>query len=118
MRIISITTLILIMLALLTSCTQVNGEEPLQAIVDSPCDPPCWQYIIPGKTSKQEMVELTSRIPEINKQKSEWIGPWNIYNDRYVILFEGNQSEGQIRFIDDEVVSIFRKGICRRCHSS
>lgn len=79
----------------------------MRALVESPCAPPCWQNIIPGKTSKQEVMELIPQIPDIDQHKSKWIGPWNIYTDIFRILFQDKRSKGDIRFLDDTVVSIF-----------
>lgn len=93
--------ILFILLLFPSSCT--FGEKPLRALIDSPCAPPCWQNIVPGRTTKTEVIQYVERIPEIDPQQSQWVGSWNVYSDYFVIDFLNSKSKGAIGIIDDTV---------------
>jgi hypothetical protein len=106
MRKLVISIIVFALLNLLGSCTLINRREPLPALVDSPCVPPCWQGIIPGESSKEEVEDLSADIPGIDLEYSKWLGSWNIYDDRFLLQFKDGKGEGQIRIVDNYIHSI------------
>lgn len=95
--------LVLVILFLLASgCVPEPTPTPEagQLILDSPCSPPCWYHIIPGKTTEEEVPGLLEQIPALDQERSTKIGPWSVYSGIYVIDFHGNYQSGEIKIKD------------------
>ena len=54
----------------LTACTTTPKYDDL---INSPCTAPCWYGVIPGKTSKDELVKLIPAFPRYQKNRSTWL---------------------------------------------
>uniref|UniRef100_A0A7C4KZI2 Uncharacterized protein n=1 Tax=Bellilinea caldifistulae TaxID=360411 RepID=A0A7C4KZI2_9CHLR len=80
-----------------------STPEPGQIILDSPCSPPCWYQIIPGKTTNAEVPPLLSQIPDFDQERSTKIGPWAGYSEVYRLYFHGDYFKGEILMQDDVV---------------
>jgi hypothetical protein len=67
-------------IALATSCTRRERLADRSLLTDSPCAAPCWQGIIPGKTSKSQAIQILRNnmyVKEDSLQEagtSEWGG--------------------------------------------
>jgi len=57
------TVLLIIISFLLIGC--VSSGTPVTILDDLVCDPPCWQGVIPGKTSEEEVLRFLSESPII-----------------------------------------------------
>jgi len=55
----------------ITAC-RPNASQT-SSIIINPCSPPCWQNIVPGKTTKDEVIKLLNTLPDINKGSIETI---------------------------------------------
>lgn len=73
-------------------------------ILQSPCEPPCWNNITPGITAKEEMLEILESSPVIKPDSIEVRGSqWKIFSDiiRFQLISNG---EVEIYTIDDIVI--------------
>jgi hypothetical protein len=55
----------LLLLVSLASCGCRNAPA-FDDVLQSECDPPCWRGIVPGVTTRDEVIELLDREPEVN----------------------------------------------------
>jgi hypothetical protein len=79
-------------------------NKPFFAIVDSPCSPPCWQNIIPGETTYEEMIQIVDKLPSVSKNGS--MGNYRKpYSEIYAITFSDWQT-AYIYIIEENVVAI------------
>jgi len=103
MRNVKISLVLLFMILMLASCKQKIGLEEI--LTSSECYAPCWMDIEPGKTAKEEVLNILINLPDLVNAESiftrvyagkEQIG-WNFVN---------SDVTGQIEFKDEIVSSI------------
>jgi hypothetical protein len=85
----------------LGGCKQSN----LQFALSSPnCNPPCWQNIIPGKTTEEEVIN-NLKNNSIVDQKSITLqgGRWNTFDDAIYSLFKNGEIKSEIYFLNGKV---------------
>jgi hypothetical protein len=93
---------------LLTGCSK---ESAIRAsIVDSPCEPPCWQNISPGVTNRDEVYDLLMEVPGVNQGEAGWHGKWNMYDDLLHWKAEDIKANGEIYIVDGFVTQIVLYG--------
>jgi len=91
--------LVLVILFLLASgCVPEPTPTPAagQLILDSPCSPPCWYHIIPGKTTEEEVQDLLTQIPNLDLERTAKAGPRSIYSGLYFLFFIEDLQSGVI----------------------
>ena len=76
LRYLPLVTLVFALAATVTSCAVT--QEPLVAqglLTGEPCGPPCWQGLVPGVSSEEEVDELL--------RTNEYVHFHTVYDDRY-----------------------------------
>lgn len=77
----AIIVIILLLAVLMASCACQQCQEPI-FLYPTPCAPPCWQNITPGKTRKDEALQAL--------RASSWVYPDSIkvkeYEDDYSVI--------------------------------
>ncbi|NTV84825.1 MAG: hypothetical protein HGA23_11090, partial [Bacteroidales bacterium] len=86
-------TLVLMCLFLAGCAAPTQGG---QAVLDSPCDAPCWQNITPGETQSEPLVELLEAVPDMEKSQIVRLPKWNRYDEIVHFNFEDQKVEGEI----------------------
>lgn len=95
-----------ILLILLSACMPAKPS----VIKDNSCDPPCWNGITPGITTKAEMIEILRRLPVVNPDSIITTGhPWKSFNDilRFTFIPKVN---AEAYFINDVLVMLSFSG--------
>jgi hypothetical protein len=78
----------LLVFLLLVACTQSSGAQT-SIVEESSCELPCWNNIIVGKTSEQEVLQVISTLPIVeNKSILVTNQPRNIFDNQ--IFFQLN----------------------------
>ncbi len=84
---------LLFLFSALAACITNNRIEPSQILSDQICEPPCWEYVEPGVTSKQEIIRLLNESSKIEEGTLSVKGEnWNSFSD--VISF--NLTSGEL----------------------
>jgi hypothetical protein len=97
--------LILYFLLSLTGCLQTVKEFPL--VTSTNCFPPCWVNIVPGRTTKQEVITILKESSIIDSKSIVIKGEsWNSFNDVVLFTTLSNNIDGEIYFVDDIAVFI------------
>lgn len=98
--------LFLIILLFIVSCTNFSTKNLL---LESNCAPPCWNGIIPGETSKEQVLTILSDLSIVDQIEST--GAWNSFDDGVIFKLNGQtfiQNNRSIyvetRLISDRVV--------------
>lgn len=90
---------LIFVLFLLTACTPVE----LSILEDSHCSPPCWQKIIPGKTTVEELENVMPELPlkspgemayhrRYDGYRNYYIGELNTGEELLIAMLEGTVS--------------------------
>jgi hypothetical protein len=89
----------------LAACNKTTTT--VQLISNNICNLPCWQSIVTGKSSTEEVIGLLNNNENID-QKSIYLieKPWNIFDEQVKFTFQEKNLSGEIYFIDDEAVLI------------
>ncbi len=104
--------IILLIMVGLASCIRTTTEFPL--ITNTTCHPPCWQNIVPGKSTEQEVVGILNDNPIIDSNSLAIKGePWNSFSDVIYFKTKPNEDIGAIYFINDKVAMITISGILK-----
>lgn len=83
-----------------------NPKPDMSWFISSPCESPCWFNIVPGETSKEEIVPILQTIPGIDQDSIGNRGyPIEIFDDYYFFNWH-NHIEGEIWLLDNRVSSI------------
>jgi len=107
-----ISSLIFISLIILFSISACN-LKPFQLETDQDCSSPCWHHIVPGQTTKQEMLSILEQIPEV-QAGSIWSKgeSWNSFND--VARFSlSNKVDVEVYFYNNKVALMYFYGKTR-----
>ncbi len=72
--------LLVLLLISVVGCTWLSpGASVLEL---SSCEPPCWNGITPGVTSKQETLDILSQLPIVEQDSLVVVGrPWQLFDD-------------------------------------
>lgn len=99
----------LLVLLVLSSCTILPQHHSI--LDDSSCNPPCWNGIVVGKTSRQQLLDIISTLPFVDQNNVAVTGSWNIFDDGvryglYPVKFPGNKPLVYVEtnFIEDKMV--------------
>ena len=93
----------------INSCKESNNEFLI--ISDINCEPPCWENIIPGETTKSEVVQLLMENTNVDPNSIAIKGEqWNGFSDVVFFKLLPNQIKGEIEFINDKVALINLSG--------
>lgn len=93
--------LITVILLLMSACTPSNSES----ILDNPvCDLPCWNNIIPGKTTEKDFMVIIEELPNVDQDSIVNVGkPWNTFDNR-IYVSVGRNLDLETYVLDDLVV--------------
>ena len=105
-------TISAILFLLLASCSlqKTPSPVPLIALSNSPCTPPCWHNIIPGKSTIDDVRLLIDQIPGIEPENSAFVGPRSGYNNLFIGDFVDSASRLEIYFVASTVSSVLIHG--------
>ncbi len=79
----------------INSCKESNNEFLI--ISDKNCGPPCWENIIPGETTKSEVVQLLMENPNVDPNSIAIKGEqWNGFSDVVFFKLLPNKIKGEI----------------------
>jgi hypothetical protein len=107
--------IIFISLFPLSSCTIINAlleEKGSSIILDTSCEPPCWENITPGKTTRLEVNNILHEITWINNKS---IKDYSAFTENDSIKWKGTDDAGddfgEILFKNDivAIIQIFPK---------
>lgn len=94
---------ILLTVLVISAC---NLKLDTSWFTSSPCEAPCWYNIIPGETSKEDVVQILQNIPGINPDSIGNRGsPIKIFDD-YFFFKWNDHVEGEIWILDNRVSEI------------
>jgi hypothetical protein len=108
------------LLAIVACATLLLLWRPRHSRVDqwlsSPCSPPCWFGITPGKTTKVQLSSLVTTLPYSDDPHAQtyWKGPWNEFSGIYTLYFTGgprSTAQLDIWLIDGVVSEIAISGL-------
>ncbi len=90
---------------MLSAC---NPQPDMSWFISSPCEAPCWFNVVPGETSKEEIVPILQTIPGIDPDSIGNRGfPVEIFDDEifddYYFFDWHNHIEGEIWLLDNRV---------------
>jgi hypothetical protein len=58
----------IVLIITISACT-----PRLDDLFHSPCSAPCWYYVIPGKTTKDQLISQVSKFPYYQNQNTYWL---------------------------------------------
>jgi len=85
---------------MVTACKPVTSS----VIQDSSCSPPCWKEVVPGQTTRQEVLSILNALPEVDQST---IRPMSVVNgnDSYYWDFIPRTGDRWARvFINQDIV--------------
>jgi len=91
-------------MVLLLGCSLI--QSPPSILEQLVCAPPCWQNIIPGETTEQEVLDIMAGLQDIDKGSIFNRGfPWSGYSNIIRFSFDNNNYpvSVSIYFIDGTV---------------
>ena len=101
-----------VLLFFVSSCSWLSGDQR-SVLDDSSCDLPCWNNIVAGQTSEQEVLQILSGLPVVDQESILVMDqPWNIFDNQIFFTLDlGNgfgQTEGSYSVVEitDERVSV------------
>ena len=97
--------LLIIIMAVTVSCK----EEYTVLFPDRSCESPCWNGIMPGKTTEEELLADLKNIPTIVEDSIYIYGQSDIF-DNLVCFSLPSKVEAEVYIIKDKVVLILFKG--------
>ena len=105
--------ILFVLLLLLIGCKADPPPNTPSILEDLVCEPPCWQNIIPGETTEQELLNILDQIPNLDKG-SIFIrgGPWNSFSNtvRFDLIKKNFLVEVSIFLFEDIVALISIQG--------
>jgi hypothetical protein len=111
--------LCLLSLVLITSCQakllprsiQLSSQK-VNVLDKLVCEPPCWQNITPGVTTKAELKEILSSLEFVNQDTISFSdNVWNGFEGNAGCKFTNNYTGLDILFLGDKVVWMDITGI-------
>lgn len=109
----------LLFFLLITACTV--SPEKVSILDRSDCTLPCWNGIVAGQTTENDLLSILESLPSVNQQSIQVTNEtWNIFDNQVYFSFQqdGTQSqqmEGEVR-ISKKTVSDFI--ICGEIHTT
>jgi hypothetical protein len=77
--------LLIALTLILASCT-ILGEQP-SVLDDSNCEAPCWNGIVVGVTTSEEMLAILKELPIVDQDSiAVAISPWKIYDGKIIFF--------------------------------
>jgi hypothetical protein len=105
--------IIFIPLLLLPACIIINSvqeEKESSIILDTSCEPPCWQNIVPGITTSTEVYEVLHEITWINEDSIQNTSDGTIFNCiKWLASNEAGDYSGRI-YLNDNLVTLIKIG--------
>jgi hypothetical protein len=98
----------LLILILISACS----HAPVPILSNSTCEPPCWNNIQPGETTKDEAVLILNGLPEVDRTTITLNGePWDIFDDAIYFSFRDSNVVGRMYINKGKVsfVEVFNK---------
>lgn len=84
---------LMLLISMLSACISENLIPSSIVLNDPVCEPPCWEFVEPGVTSKQEIIRLLNESSKIEEGTLSVKGEnWNSFSD--VISF--NLTSGEL----------------------
>lgn len=91
-----------LILLFLSGCILLPGKKS-SIVFDTTCQPPCWESIIPGKTTKSEALGILSIMEGVDlKTIKEYDQPYLNYDAHLIWGFKSDEM-GSLFFTDDRV---------------
>jgi hypothetical protein len=101
-------------LIILSACAASPASPSLLGI--SECEPPCWNGIIPGRTTRPELLGILADLPAIDQNSLTDAGAWKFFDDRILLdlNLDDKVDDGlisvEIDILDEKVVDILFSG--------
>lgn len=101
----------------ITSCAiEENSNESRSSIIEKDeCSPPCWKNITPGKTTRQEVVQILNDISWIDKDSIKsnisgnyggFLAGWDLDCIQWLGKLDSGDYSGRVCFYNDTVAFI------------
>ena len=99
--------IVFLILFLASSCSWSTGDQR-SILEDSSCDLPCWNNIVAGQTSQDEVLQILSSLPVVDQESILVMDrPWNIFDDQIFFtldpgngFWQSNSSYSEIEITD------------------
>jgi hypothetical protein len=110
---------------ILVACRPAPAPTPTFAeILHSPCSAPCWYGVTPGKTSKNDLIELITKFPFYQENHVIWINdkgetsqnPPDTTASSFVMIVGNSWAGITIDFIDNIVSDVSIGSIVNSSH--
>jgi len=62
-----------------TSCSK-HQISPI--LTDTSCEPPCWHGIVPGNTTKDDLISILDSLPIVNRSSIHEGDQWSVFDER------------------------------------
>lgn len=102
--------LILLMFLFVVACVTSTDES---SILDkSSCKLPCWNNIIVGQTTENELLQTLEHLPDVDQESIQNVHqPWNIFDNQILFIFKQSWTLSQkpkirsVAYVTDNKVS-------------
>ena len=85
-----------VLIILISSCTP-SSQNQVSILENSNCDLPCWNNIVPGKTSEKDAIEIISNLAIVNKNSVNILNEhWNTFDSRVTFSLNGTKGISEI----------------------
>ena len=84
----------------------LNQGRDNSLLTGTPCEPPCWQDIIPGKTTSTEAIELLKKSPFVDQESLDQFGSVDAGGATWWWRVPGKRLQPKISWVHDTVIEI------------